>query len=53
MSEQPEFKKVPIVSTTAEDAQLEDAQGTETTPPQEETQEGNARDTPTGEISLL
>lgn len=41
MSEQPEFKKVPIVSTTAEDAQ-----GTETTSPDEETQEGNASDTP-------
>jgi RNA polymerase sigma-70 factor (ECF subfamily) len=49
MSEQPEFKKVPISSTTAEDT--EDLQETETNALQEETQADEERDTPTAPVS--
>lgn len=44
MSEQPEFKKVPLSSTKAEESQLEDVQGAETTIPQEDSQTGNEDD---------
>jgi RNA polymerase sigma-70 factor, ECF subfamily len=45
MSEQPEFKKVPRVSTTTEEAHQENMQETETASIQEETQIGNEDDT--------
>src|SRR5450631_2767804 len=49
MSEQPEFKKVPISSTTAEDT--EDLQESETNTLQEEAQPGDESNTPTTPVS--
>ncbi len=53
MSEQPEFKKVPLSSTKAEESQLEDVQGAETTIPQEDFRRGTKTTRKQREITLL